>query len=144
MIKWVKTIRKAKTSLIELELLIPGWIIITTFLYGLLLLYNSFVEIILNSRGKDTNKKMIEPEFNEVYKKVLDRERRQKVIVTDFNNIKVLKTVVRAVNTIIKNNSNAKKDKGGNKDNRPKCENCNGLHNDMDYWLVHPKKTTQQ
>ena len=75
---------------------------------------------------------MIEPEFDEVYKKVLDRERRQKVIITDSNNTKALKAAARAVNIIIKNNSNARKGKGGNKGNRPKCENCGGLHSDVD------------
>ena len=141
--EWVEIIRKAKTSLMELELSIPGQIIIITFLYGLLLLYDSFVKIILNSRGKDVNGKMIEPEFDEVYKKVLDRERRQKVIIIDSNNIKVLKAVVRAINTIIKDNFNARKGKGGNKGNRSKCENCGGPYSDVDYWLIYPEKVTQ-
>ena len=126
----------------KLESSIPRWIITTTFLYGLSSLYNSFIKIILNSRDKDINRKMIEPEFNEVCEKVLDRERRQKVIVTDSNNIKALKAVVRVINTTIKDNSNARKGKGENKGNRPKCENCGGLHSDIDCWLAYPKKAT--
>ena len=116
----------------ELESSIPGWIITTTFLHGLPSLYDSFVEIILNSRSKDANGKIIEPEFNEVCEKVLDRERRQKVIATDSNNTKALKAAARAANTTTKDNSNARKGKGGNKGNRPKCENCGGLHSDVD------------
>ena len=117
MIKWVEIIRKAKTSLIKLKLSISEWIIIITFLYKLLLLYNSFVKIILNSRNKNINKKIIKSKFNEVCEKVLDRERRQKVITTNFNNIKALKAAVRAVNIIIKDNFNARKGKEGNKGN---------------------------
>ena len=143
MTEWVETIRKTKTSLMELELSIPGWIIIITFLYGLLSLYDSFVEIILNSRGKDVNGKMIESEFDEVCEKVLDRKRRQKIIVTDSNNTKALKAAVRAVNTTIKDNFNARKGKGGNKGNQSKCENCGGFYGDVDCWLAYPEKATQ-
>ena len=60
----------------ELESSILGWIIIITFLHGLSSSYDSFVEIILNSRGKDTNGRMMEPDFEEVCDRVLDRERR--------------------------------------------------------------------
>ena len=75
--EWVETIKKAKTSLMELESSIPGWIITTTFLDGLPSSYDSFVEIILNSRGKDTNGRMMEPDFEEICEKVLHSERRQ-------------------------------------------------------------------
>ena len=83
--EWVETIKKAKTGLMELESKIPQWIITTTFLHGLPPSYDSFVEIILNSRGKDATGRLLEPEFDEVCDKVLDRERRQQVIAGDAN-----------------------------------------------------------
>ena len=128
--EWVETIRKAKTSLMELESSIPGWFITTTFLHGLPSSYDSFVEIILNSRGKDANGRMMEPDFEEVCDKVLDRERRQKVFATDSNNSKALKAAAKAANTTNKENSNSKskKGKGGNRGDRPECENCGGPH----------------
>ena len=142
---WVETIKKAKTSLMELESSIPGWIITTTFLHGLPSSYDSFVEIILNSRGKDANGKMMEPDFEEVCDRVLDRERRQKVFATDSNNSKALKAAAKAA-TSEKDDSNAnkskKKGKGGNK---PKCEHCNSVwHSSDNCWLVHTEKATQE
>ena len=140
--EWVETIRKAKTSLMELESSIPGWIITTTFLHGLPSSYDSFVEIILNSRGKDANGRMMEPDFEEVCEKVLDRERRQKVFATDSNNTKALKAAAKAANTTNKENTNPKPRKGG-RDNRTKCKDCNAYHG-PDCYLVHPEKASQE
>ena len=46
------------------------------FLYRLLSLYNLFVKIILNFYSKDATRRIIEPDFNKIYKKVLNREYR--------------------------------------------------------------------
>ena len=51
---------------------------------------------------------MIEPDFKEVYKKVLNRERRQKVFIADFNNIKALKAIAKAINFNNNNNFNSR------------------------------------
>ena len=98
---WVETIKEAKTSLMELESSIPGWIITTTFLHGLPSSYDLFVEIILNSRGKDANGRILEPDLEEVRDRVLDRERRQKVFATDSNNTKALKAATTNANTTV-------------------------------------------
>lgn len=82
--EWVETIKNAKTSLMELEPSIPGWIITTTFLDGLPSSYDTFVEIILNSRGKDANGRMMELDFEEICEKVLHRECRQNWARKDF------------------------------------------------------------
>ena len=87
----VETIKKAKTSLIELESTISRWIITNTFVHGLHALYDSFVEIILNSRGKATSGMLLEFDFDEVCDKVLDRERRQRVIAVDHDSTQALK-----------------------------------------------------
>ena len=106
MTDWVEIIKKAKTSLIELESSISAWIIITTFLYRLPSSYNSFIKIILNSRSKNAQGKMLEPDFNEVCEKILDRERRQKVLTTNSNNFKALKAAANTAN-INKNDNNS-------------------------------------
>ena len=136
---WVETIRKAKTSLMELESSIPGWIITTTFLHGLPSSYDSFVEIILNSRGKDANGRVMEPDFDEVCEKVLDRERRQKVFANDSNNTKALKAAANAASTTNKTNSNSRPRDRDKKDDWTKCEECKNLH-DRDYYLAYSKK----
>ena len=140
--EWVETIRKAKTSLMELESSIPGWIITTTFLHGLPSSYDSFVEIILNSRGKDANGRMMEPDFEEVCEKVLDRERRQKVLAIDSNNTKALKAAANAANSNNNNNSNSRPRGKGKNSTRPKCEEC-GIPHGGDCYLAHPEKATQ-
>ena len=144
MTDWVETIKKAKTSLMELESSISGWIITTTFLHGLSSSYDSFVEIILNSRGKDVNGRMLEPDFEEVCDRVLDRERRQKVFATDSNNTKALKAATTSANakTTNKDNSNSKSKKKGKGGVRPKCEECGGSHS-RQCWLAHPEKASQ-
>ena len=142
---WVETIKKAKTSLMEIESSIPAWIITTTFLHGLPSSYDSFVEIILNSRGKDANGRLLEPDFDDVCEKVLDRERRQKVLATDSNNSKALKAAANAANT--NNNSDSKpKNRGNGRRGRgggdtPKCEKCGGPHTEC--WLADPSKAPQ-
>ena len=140
--EWVETIRKAKTSLMELESSIPGWIITTTFLHGLPSSYDSFVEIILNSRGKDSAGRMMEPDFDEVCEKVLDRERRQKVFATDSNNTKALKAAAKTANTSNKDNSKPKSNKKGKGGDRPKCDECGDSH-PGDCYLAHPEKASQ-
>ncbi len=103
MTEWVETIKKAKVSLMELDSSIPQWIVTTTFLHGLPSSYDSFVEIIINARGKDVNGKPLEPEFDDVCERVLDRERRQvlassqqEFLTTDYT---------KALTTIAKNNN---------------------------------------
>ena len=146
--EWVETIKKAKTSLMELESTIPEWIITTTFLHGLPASYDSFVEIILNSRGKDANGRVLEPDFDEVCDKVVDRERRQKVLAGDSNNTKALKAAANAANNSNNSNSDSnkkKKGKGGKggRGNQKKCDECDAQgHEAPGCWLAHPEKAS--
>ena len=138
----MKTIKKAKVGLMKLESSIPQWIITTTFLHGLPSSYDSFVKIILNSRDKDANERLLEPEFDEVCDKVLDRERRCQIITSDANNTKALKAAANGANTNSNSNSDFNKNKGKERQ-RPKCSECNRPHSG-DCWLAHPEKATQE
>lgn len=115
----VETIKKAKISLIELESTISQWIITTTFLHGLPSSYDSFVEIILDSRGKATSGMLLEFDFDELCDKVLDRERRQRVIAVDHNSTKALKAAA------AKNTANPKSNQPQDqKRKRPEGDEC--------------------
>ena len=134
--EWVETIKKAKTGLTELESKFPQWIITTTFLHGLPPSYDSFVEIILNSRGKDATGRLLEPEFDEVCDKVLDRERRQQVIAGDAN--KALKATNGHQNS--HQNGGSKSNNNGNRNRtKTKCEKCEKMHLGPCY-LAHPEQ----
>ena len=84
----------------------------------------------------------MEPNFEEVYDRILDRERRQKVFATESNNTKALKAAAKTANTSNKDNSNSKSKTKGNDGDRPKCEGCGGSHG-RDCWLAHPEKASQ-
>ena len=58
---------------------LPTWAVVTTLLHGLPSSYDSFVKIILSSRGKVAEGNLWEPDFDEVVDKVLDKERRQRM-----------------------------------------------------------------
>ena len=129
MTDWVETIKKAKVSLMELDSIIPQWIVTTTFLHGLPSSYDSFVEIVINSRGKDANGRPLEPDFDDMCERVLDRERRQKVLVIDQFNFKVLKAAGKANSANSNVNSNSKsKSQGKGEGKRIKCDECNWFH----------------
>ena len=72
----MKIIKKVKVSLMKLNSTISQWIVTTTFLHNLLLFYNSFVEIVINSRDKDVNERPLKPDFDDIYERVLNRKRR--------------------------------------------------------------------
>ena len=124
MTEWVETFKKAKSSLMELEPIIPQWIITTTFLHSLPVSYDSFVEITLNSRGKDADGRLLDPDFDEVCDRVIDRERRQKGMASDHNNPKALKasTIGKPAN---RPNSNQSRRRNSQ---RPKRSECDGFH----------------
>lgn len=76
--EYVEAIKKAKTELAE-----QGhhyrWEITSSILHGLPPSYDTFVEIVLNSRGKDSTGKLLEPDFDDVVERVLERGRRRKL-----------------------------------------------------------------
>ena len=76
MTDWVKIIKKVKVSLMKLNSIIPQWIVTTIFLYDLSLFYDSFVEIVINSRDKDVNERSLKSNFDDMCERVLNRERR--------------------------------------------------------------------
>ena len=108
MTDWVKTIKKVKVSLMKLDSTISQWIVTTTFLHDLPLFYNSFVEIVINSRDKDVNERPLEPDFDDMCERVLNRERRQKVLTIDQFNSKALKAAEKANSANSNANSNSK------------------------------------
>lgn len=73
--EYVETIKKAKIRLAGLGHNYT-WEITTSFLYSLSLLYESFVKIVLNSREKNHNGKLLESTFDDIIEQLLDRERR--------------------------------------------------------------------
>ena len=80
MTNWVKIIKKIKVSLIKLNSIISQWIVTTTFLYDLLSFYDSFIEIVINSRDKDVNERPLKSDYDDMCERVLNRERRQKIL----------------------------------------------------------------
>ena len=84
----------------------------------------------------------MEPDFEEICDRILDRERRQKVFATDSNNTKALKAAAKTANTTNKDNSNSRSKTKGKGGDRPKCEECGGSHG-RDCWLAHPEKASQ-
>ncbi len=138
MTEWVETIKKVKVSLMELDSTIPQWIVTTTFLHALPSSYDSFVEIIINARGKDANGRPLEPEFDDVCERVLDRERRQKILASDHSNSKALKAAGKAnsANSNSKSNSKPKSQRP-----RSKCDECGSMHGG-DCYLANPDKAS--
>ena len=123
---WVKTIKKVKVSLMKLNSIISQWIVTTTFLYDLSLFYNSFIEIVINSRDKDVNERSLKPDFDDMCERVLNRERRQKVLIINQFNFKTLKAAEKANSANFNANSNSKsksQEKGEGK--RIKCDEYN-------------------
>lgn len=100
----------------KLDSTIPQWIITLTFLHGLPSSYDLFVEITLNSRSKDADGKLLEPEFNDLCDKVLDSGWTQKGIAADTTGTKALK----AATVTYSDQSRGKK--------RTKCKACERLH----------------
>ncbi len=137
MTEWVETIKKAKSSLMELESTLPQWVITTTFLHGLPSSYDSFVEIILNSRGKDAHGRLLEPDFDEVCDKVMDRERRQKMMSPEKDSKES-----KALKASTPNNKSNNRQKGRN-GQKPRCAECNALHGPTCY-LANPEKAPQE
>ena len=139
----MKTIKKIKVSLMKLNSIISQWIVTTTFLYGLPSSYDSFVEIVINFRGKDANGRSLKPDFDDIYERVLNRERRQKVLIIDQFNFKVLKAAGKANSANSNVNSNSKsKSQGKGEGKRIKCDECNWFHGG-DCWMTHSEKANQ-
>lgn len=133
-IEYVEVIKKVKTRLAELGYHY-SWEITTSFLHGLPLLYESFVEIILNNRGKDHNGRLLEPEFDDIVEQLLDRERRQKLTSTDSNS--------KAMVANGRNNN----DRGSNRNRTnnsqyPKCDDCGSRHGEV-CWVANPDKASE-
>ena len=104
----MKIIKKVKVSLMKLDSIISQWIVTTTFLYNLSLFYNSFIEIVINSRDKDVNERSLKSDFNDMCERVLNRKRRQKVLIIDQFNFKVLKVAEKTNSTNFNVNFNFK------------------------------------
>ena len=111
--EYVEAIKQAKTKLAELGHTYT-WEITTSFLHGLPSSYESFMEIIPNSRGKDSNGKLLEPDFDNIVEQLLDRERRQKLMSSDDNSKALL----------ARNNNN----NNNNNNNKPRCSDCGNIH----------------
>ena len=80
--------------------------------------------------------------FNEIYEKVLNRERRQKVFINNFDNFKVLKIVVVAINN---NNNNNRSNSKSRKDNeQSKYNEYNYLYFEDSYQTIYFKKILQK
>ena len=140
---WVKIIKKVKVSLMKLNSIISQWIVTITFLHDLPLFYNSFVEIVINFRDKDVNERSLKPDFDDMCERVLNRERRQKVLIIDQFNFKVLKAAGKANSANSNVNSNSKsKSQGKGEGKRIKCDECNWFHGG-DCWMTHSEKANQ-
>ena len=143
MTDWVKTIKKVKVSLMKLDSIISQWIVTIIFLHSLPSFYDSFVEIVINSRDKDVNERPLKSDFDDMCERVLNRERRQKVLVIDQFNFKVLKAAEKTNSTNFNVNSNFKpKSQGKGEGKRIKCDECNWFHRG-DCWMAHSKKANQ-
>lgn len=152
--EWVEVMKKSAKSLKDLTpaaQALPPWVYTTTLLHGLPSpSYDAFVEIILNSCGRDAAGNVLEPDFDNVVEKVLDRERRQKL--DDTSNNKALKASGNNNNNSNSNanaNSNSNSgsrsngNRGNGRDRRKKCEECGVSHGPVCY-LAHPEQAPQE
>lgn len=120
--EYVEAIKKAKIKLAELGHNYT-WEITTSFLHGLpSSSYESFVEIVLNSRGKDSTGKLLEPDFDDIVEQLLDRERRQKLVSSNDSTNKAMFT-------------------NNNKD-KPPCSDCGNAHGKICYFQHQDKAPT--
>ena len=89
------------------------------------------MEIVLNSRGKDANGRLLELDFDYIVEQLLDRERRQKLTSNDSNG--------KAIFTNNKNKGNGGNDRNNNNNYTPwpKCDDY-GRHYDRTCWLSNP------
>ena len=76
--EYVEAIKEARTKLADLGYQ-HSWEITTSFRHGLPSSYESFVEIVLNSREQDFNGRLMEPDFDHIVEQLLARERRHKL-----------------------------------------------------------------
>ena len=75
--------------------------------------------------------------------RVLNRERRQKILIIDQFNFKALKAAEKANSANFNANSNFKpKSQGKDEDKRTKCDECNWFH-EGDCWMTQLEKTNQ-
>ena len=122
----MEIIKKIKVSLMKLNSIISQWIVTITFLHDLSSFYNSFIEIVINSRDKDVNERPLKPNFDDMCERVLNRERRQKVLIIDQFNFKILKAAEKANSANFNVNSNSKsKSQEKGEDKRIKCDEYN-------------------
>ena len=83
MTEWIEIVKKVRPALMELDSGLPQCNLTTTFLHGLTPSYDSVVDIILYSRGRDANGRLPEPNVDDVCDKALDTELRQKTMAAD-------------------------------------------------------------
>ena len=136
-IEWVKTMKRTTTALQKVtppKQALPTWIVVTTLLHGLPSSYDSFVEITLSSRGKNAEGSLLEPDFDEVVDKVLDKERRQRMEEENFKALKVF---------TLSNDSRPKNNRSLSYDERKQCGECGGTHGPPCF-LAHPEKAYQR
>lgn len=79
------------------------------------------MKIILNDRDKDVNERPLKPDFDNIVKQILDRDRRYKL--NDFNNDQNNKTITTQNNNNKKSNKKIK-----NNDFSLKCDDCEFKH----------------
>lgn len=124
--KVMKKSAKALKDLTSIKQAIPPWVYTTTLLHDLPSpSYDAFVEIMLSSCGKDVVGNIIEPDFDEIVEKVLDRERRHKL--KEPSNSKALKAAAQKDNKDKSNKSNSNSNKGNDR-GRKKCITCGRSH----------------
>lgn len=135
--KQVKTMKRTTTALQKVtpsKQALPTWVVVITLLHGLPSSYDSFVEIILSSRGKDAEGNLLESDFDEVVDKILDKKRRQMMEEEKFKALKV---------STLSNDSRPKNDRSRSYDERKHCAECGGTHGPPCF-LAHPEKAYQQ
>ena len=95
-------------------------------MHDLSLFYDSFVEIVINFRDKDVNERSLKSDFDDMCERVLNRERRQKVLIIDQFNFKILKAAGKTNSANFNVNFNSKsKSQGKGEDKRIKCNEYN-------------------
>lgn len=139
----MEAIKKARTKRADLGH--PySWEITPSFLHELPSSYESFVEIILNDRGKNFNRRLSEPDLDVIMEQLLDQDYRQKLTSSNDTNGKAMLTNNKSKgNNNGVNNNNSKK--SHNKASpRPKCDDCDLNHGEKPCWLANPDQASEE